>query len=420
MKKILCSVAALGLVCLSGAPPAQAVSQETAMLLQLLQNKGVITSADAVKFKRTIDQAMAAREKKEEAGDHYHSVRSMAQRIEKLEKTVETAKSGQEPLKKVNLSGVLAVDAVMSREKAADGTATESSDLLINTAELDVDAQVNKYVGGHVAFLYEEDDSNRDGSGIRIDEAIVNIQGAGTTPLYLKAGKMYLPFGSFESHFITDPQTLVLGRTNDTALIVGYGNSMWDVNVGAFRGQVKKTGDDNKIDSLVSNVTFTLPDNVVSGLHLRSGISYTSNLAASDTLQGVVTTAGEVHDMTAGFSAFAHMEYNIFTLDLEYLGAIDNFADNDLSFTASGNTKPAAWNIETAAKIMPKLELALRYGGSSDTGDHANTSLAQAQYGTALLYDMWDDTSIIFEYLHDEYKNNDHDNQATLELAVQF
>lgn len=36
------------------------------------------------------------------------------------------------------------------------------------------------------------------------------------------AGRQYIPFGNFDSHFVTDPLTLLLGETNEGALVGGY------------------------------------------------------------------------------------------------------------------------------------------------------------------------------------------------------
>ncbi len=418
MKKILCTAAALGGTLLLGASQAAAVSSETEILLQLLQTKGVISQADAQNFKTIIDKKMAESDANDP--EHHHTVQGMAKRLDKLEQATLGHPREEGLANRVKLSGVMEVNATTGRTEHKNGTAEETSDVALSTAELDVDVAINKYVSSHIAFLYEEDDTNNNGSGIVVDEGIINLEGGEQMPIYLRAGKMYLPFGYYNSHFITDPLTLTLGRTKDTAVIGGYNNSVFDVNAGIFKGAVKETNNGSKIDSFVGSATYTMPKSTIAGLDLVAGLSYTSNMAASDTLQGSVPAIGLV-DTTGGYSAFVHLDYlEKYTFDAEYLGAIEDFSANDISFMDAKNNKPASWNFETAAAIMPKLEVALRYGGSSDTGAYGDISMPQSQIGWALLYELLHDTSVTFEYLHDEFKNETNDDLATLQLAVEF
>jgi len=44
-------------------------------------------------------------------------------------------------------------------------------------------------------------------------------------PVYLTAGKMYVPFGNFESNMIQDPVTLEIGETRESAGQVGFEHS---------------------------------------------------------------------------------------------------------------------------------------------------------------------------------------------------
>ncbi|NOX25840.1 MAG: LbtU family siderophore porin [Deltaproteobacteria bacterium] len=424
MRKAFCVAVALGATILFGASQAAAVSSETDMLLQLLQKKGVITQADVKQFKAVIDQKMA--EEAEIDPEHHHTVQGVAKRLDKLERAVTEVRSGKEPAGKVQLSGVMEVNATAGRVRYKDSVTPDenSSDIILNTAELDADAAINDHVSAHLALLYEEDSTNNDGSGIVVDEGIINLDGGAQLPLYLWAGKMYLPFGYYASHFITDPLTLTLGRIRDTAVIAGYHDSVFDFNAGVFKGEVRKTGSSSRFDSFVGSAAWTMPKGAIKGLALTTGLSYTSNLATSDTLQGRLATANEVTDMVGGYSVFLHMKYMDYSFDAEYLAAASGFANGDMNFIAADNNTPAAWNFELAAELMPKLEAALRYGGSSETGGYRHkdpaTSMAQSQVGGLLAYDILDDTTVTFEYLHDEYKNEIADDLATLQLAVEF
>jgi len=410
MKKKLLAAAVLGSAVLLNAGQAMALSPETEMLLELLETKGVLTKTEAKSFSQAIEKKLA--KQKKEADQHYHSVQSLSNRLEKLEKT-STAGIGVFA-DKVRLSGVVEVEATASTVEDSSGAETDESDVSLATAEIDIDAEITKNVDAHVAFLYKE--GEEDGHVI-VDEGFISINTGDSYVVNVKAGKMYVPFGSYESHFITDPTTVTLGETNDTAVVAGFENSQFELSAGIFKGAVKETGKDDNINSFVGSAVYTLPENTLPGVGLRFGASYLSSLATSDTLQGLTTTSGEVVDTVAGVSGFVSLSIqDRFFFNAEYLSALDDFNLNDFSFTDADNLQPKAWNFELAAAVMPDLELALKLEGSDEFGSEA----PEKQYGAALLYGLFENTSLNFEYLYGEFRDKSDRNQATLQLAVEF
>lgn len=410
------ATAALGGLMLMGGTPAWPLSPETAMLLDLLKAKGVITQNEAAEFTKTLEQKTAAAPAEDE---HHHTVQSLTDRLERLEQ-----KSGEgmgEALGKVDIGGRIEVDMTTNRAKDAAGKKSNGSDVFLDSAQLNAEAKVNQYVSGRLALLYEEDPNDSDNNNLTLDEAVVSLKGGEACPAYANLGRMYVPFGHFESHFITDPLTLTLGETNDTAVIVGYANDILDLNAGALRGKVKETGKSDHINTAVASATLSLPKkdkDSKEGLGMSGGVSYLSNLATSEELAEATTSDHEVADTVGGVSAFLSMSYDErFFLDAEYLGALTDFAKDDFEFTDANNRRPQAWNVEAAARMMDKLEWALRYGGSDEGGEHF---LAENEYGTALLYDIFDKTSLTVEYLFQEFRDNSNNSQATLQVAVEF
>jgi len=417
MKKMVGAAVAMSGVLLIGAGQAWSLSSETMMLLDLLKAKGVITQQDAAEFTKTLEtKSTEAAE-----GDHHHSVKSLADRVEKLE-----GKGGDglaEVASKVNLSGLLEVDMTAARAKDAGGEKTNTSDVTLKTAQLAADATVNQYVTGRIALLYEEAADNN----VTLDEAIVGLKGGEVLPnAYANLGRLYVPFGQFNSHFISAPTTKILGETNDTAVVAGYANDIIDLNVGGFKGKGKETGHNDHINSAVASAKFTLAKGGEEGLAVSGGASYLSNLATSDTLEPENTNpiAGEVVDTVGGLSAFLSMAYaERFFFDAEYLGALDDFAAGDLNFYDTKSRRPQSWNLEAAAKLNKETEVALRYGGSNDAmknaaGDHV--ILAEHEYGAALLYEIFDHTSLTIEYLFQKFLDDSNNSQGTMQVAVQF
>ena len=389
------------------------------MLLDLLQAKGVITQSEAAEFTKALEDKKAVAAPAED--DHYHSVQSLADRVERLERKPDQG-AGKVLGKKVDLSGLIEVDMTSNRTKDSAGKKANNNDVNLSTAQLSADATINQYVNTRLTLLYEEDPADSGNSNVTLDEAVIGLNGDESCPASANLGRMYVPFGHFESHFITDPLTLALGETNDTAVVAGYANDIIDLSAGMLRGKVKETGKSDHINTAVASAIISLPKANEEGLTLSSGVSYLSNLAASDALTDANdeggTTAGEVADTVDGMSAFLSLSYaERFFFNAEYLGALDDFAEGDFEFIDARNRRPQTWNLEAAARVIDKLEFALRYGGSDEGGENF---LADNEYGTALLYDIFDKTSLTVEYLFQEFRDNSNDSRATMQVAVEF
>lgn len=398
--------------------PAQAIAPETELLLKLLEAKGVITADDAKEFKKELT-TLTDEKAEGEGPEHYHSIEGLGERVHKLEEAREEVAEGAAG--KLQFSGRLEAEAsygkIDQKGEEEDGV---SSEIHLAKAELDVDAVPNRYVNGHLAFLWEDEG---EGPRVDIDEGIVAINGGDKVPLYCRVGKMVIPFGRYESHFITDPTTKTLGETNVGAIAVGYANDMLDLSVGLFNSEVNAAGhsSDNHADNYFVSGLLTLP---FEGAKVMAGASYTSNLAASKTLRDlrdVPATSTEISRYVGGFSLFTEVNFSErFNVIGEYVTALRDFAIGDFDFNIpngyTDNLRPSAWNVELAYKFFPKLEAALRIGGSSEFGDE---ELEQV-YGAALLYDLFDQTSLTLEYLNGEMRNQDDVHSATMQLAVEF
>ncbi len=417
MKKFLYAAAAFGLGLVSLAPPAAALTEETEILLELLEAKGVIGKGEAAAFRQAIEERMAAGQAT--PGRAAASVKQsqptsgVQDRIDRLEEAVASATGA----KNVNISGVIEVEAAAARQKNPAGNSSSTSDISLATAELDVDAAVNDNVDIHVALLYEEGDTDPP----NIDEAYVRLHGGDELAAYLQAGRMYVPFGVFSSRFITDPVTLTLGETSDSAILLGYDLAPFSFAVGGFQGAVKKAGKEDKVNVAVAAVSYTLPDGAIPGVAATFTGSWLSNLATSDTLQGMTTTAGQVQEPAAGLGAALHLEVaGRFFLDAEYVGALDDFAATDFTFTDAANRRPRAWNVELATPLTERLEAALRYGGSDEAGTATTAFLPEEEYGLAFGYQLFANTSLTAEYLWQEFTDTSKNRQGGVQLAVEF
>jgi hypothetical protein len=188
-----------------------------------------------------------------------------------------------------------------------------------------------------------------------------------------------------------------------------------DVSVSAFNGDVDEIGEDNHIETYVAAASFSVPEKVSSNFGIRAGVSYISNIADSDGLEG--ETPGEIKDYVDGFNAFVSLSFmDKLFLEFEYLGALDEFEAGELSFDDGKEFQPETWNFELAYAATDRLELAVKYEGGDDLGNF----LPEDQYGMAVTYGLFKDTSLALEYLHGEFENDDERDLVTTQLAVEF
>jgi len=348
--------------------------------------------------------------------DHIGGVKGLSERVSDLENTM-GKKAGLETwFKKIAISGTVEVEVGYGKIDFDDPAAEdeESSDIKLSTAELDIDVDIAKHVKGHVAYLWEEDDTEP----VDLDEGFIMVDGEEILPLYLTAGKLYVPFGYYNSHFISDPLTLELGEARESAVLIGGFNEWLDLAIGAFNGDIDKTGDDDHISSFVAKGIFTLPEDSVQDFQFMTGVSWIFNIADSDSLQGEDgVDEAEIDDTVGGFSAFASASYmDLFFLEAEYLGAIEKFKAGELAFDGGKSYRPEAWNFELAYTATEKLEIGAKYEGSHDCGNY----LPEKQFGCVAAYRLFENTSLAVEYLHGEFENNDEQNLASAQLAVEF
>jgi hypothetical protein len=338
-------------------------------------------------------------------------VKSLEDRIKQLEEAMGRTPAGAKWFERIQVSGLIEVEAGYQEIDKGDPAESDekNGDVDLATTELVFDARVAAGVDGHVMIKYEDGE-------LFVDEGFVTLSGGDALPAYLIAGRQYIPFGNFDSHFVTDPNTLILGETNEGAVVGGYrlGGDMVDIALGLFNGRANEAGEDDTVDSFVAAVVVKPLESVL------FGASYTSNLAGSDALSEVLVDANsEIDSLVGGWSAFASVEFlERYYLIAEYVAAVEDFNANELYPTAVAKARqPSAWNLELGIALAEGLEVAARYGGSDDGA----VFLPESQYGAVISWGVFENTSLALEYLHDEYEDDVQDaDTVTAQLAVEF
>lgn len=299
----------------------------------------------------------------------------------------------------MNLSGLIELEGSALRQRLVNHSTVSASDLTLATAQLGLDAKVNEAVGVNFTLLYEEDGE------LEVDQAFMHLdQGRWN----LSAGRLYLPFGAFHSHFISDPLPLSLGETRQTALVLAYQRESFTLGAFAFNGNADKAGREDHLNDGGLSVSVT----PCAGLEF--GVSVLSDLAESG---GAELLGGNAYRRrVAGWSSYLHLQQGGVSLEGEYLAAARAFATDDL---ADNVNRPQTWNLEAAWALTPAVELAARYGGSRELAD-----APRRECGVDLSWQPLAVTTFSLEYLRSNFdislaaeKRSD---RLTMQVALVF
>ena len=330
-------------------------------------------------------------------------IENLRQRIEALEaeKKAATPLSISSLADKITLSGLIELEAAYNKPEGGE----ESSDLTLATVELGLEVQATDYLGGHILLLWEEGETD----SIELDEAVITLTKPepiwGVTPSFT-AGKMYLPFGKFNSYMITDPLTLDLGETNQTAGVVTLEGELWTLQAGAFSGETDTSGDHNTIDSWVAAME-TRPFETLS-----FGLSLISDLAESDL--ELVEDEDLYSSSVMGASAWLSWQFGQFGFEAEYLIALDKFDRELVGLTDLTGRRPSAWNLELAWMPNDRWQVAGRFEQADDFQDDVT------RYGGTVSYGLFEHAVLALEYLHGDARDADPDHTVTAQLAFEF
>ena len=333
---------------------------------------------------------------------------------EELAKAKEEGVSGllSQAGKRVNIHGAVELEAGFSRLSRDSGSDESSSDFSLATAELFIEAALNDYTKGVIHFLWEEGDE-----AVSIDEAFILLGQTDDVPWYAMGGRIYPAVGLFESSFVSDPLTLELFETQETALEIGFANQWLNVGVGAFNSDVHEGGDDpdSMINSFYGRVQVTAPEGLIPGLEITAGAAVFNNVASSDFLREQVVDQ-TLSDLVAGWSVMGTVSYRMFSLTAEYVAALDDFQSGELEYAGEESAKPWAFNLELAVTPLDDWTFAVKYEAAGDVFEE----LPESRFGAVASWEFIPSTALSLEYLRGEYENGDTVDAVTAQLAVEF
>jgi len=387
----------------------------------------------------TQNSALEAQLKRQEAriAEQQAQLQGAPGRVKAIEEDMEdkrlaAAQSGASAwFRNIEIAGLIEVEGAYMSPYEGDN----ESDFTLATVELGISSQVNDWVEAGISFLYEEDDTD-----LEVDTGYITIANADVTPLFLTAGQIYVPFGAYETNLVSDPLTLEIGETRESALQIGFAHGDFSGSAYAFNGDNKVKGK-NQIDSWGANLAYAHEE---ADRAWAFGVGYINDLGDSDTLQdsindnrvaaldeaigtGIDTSHYSVDptERTGGWTINAGANFGPFNLIGEYLSATEEYDPISLRFK-DGGAKPSAWNIEAgySFSIMGRESTAaIAYQG---TDEALALELPKERWLIGWSVEVFDNTALSLEWAHDkDYSGKDGGtgesaNSVVAQLAVEF
>jgi hypothetical protein len=324
------------------------------------------------------------------------------------------------------------------------GDSSTISDLNVNSLELGMRFSPLRQADVNVVWLLEEEPGGgRPDDGFVVDQAFITLSGNGRmlaetgdrdgfddSPWYMQAGKMYLPFSTFfEYHtfdVISEPETLQLGETLETSVLLGYSTDTFNVFGAVFGGRgvhgnanPAADGDDDELNDFLLGGSVDLDQGTVA-------LSWMSNLNNSI---GLVDTFEELaddedpafasEDEVGGLNVYGGVDLGPARLQISYVTALDDYTVGSWA----GNRPSALWGELTFGGLaVGGRELAVTgvYGQTDEWAGHAEST-----YGVVVDTALADGITLAAQYLHREYDEEfggglDTEDLFALQLTAEF
>lgn len=257
----------------------------------------------------------------------------------------------------VDISGSLETE--IGRE--TDFQNNKSSAINQATVEIDLVKQISPSVSANITLLYEDNGDNP----LNVDAAYVRLN-PDKNPLSLQFGLQYLPFGWMETYMVSDPLTLELAETNESAVVFAYDDGIY-AKLYIANGDVYEMNSDKTVGHFGLSVGFNSAKDGKDGVDI--GFDYTNNIGdsnnagdiiAQDPTMNGVGGNGEIEKFVAGASSHLGLHFS----PLHFLAELVYAGDTFLSPRIRANdAKPSAVNVELAIDVGSNGHIA--FGGQS-------------------------------------------------------
>lgn len=294
--------------------------------------------------------------------------------------------------KKISINGLIEVE----YSNGEDYAGASVSDVALATIALGIEARVNNMITANILLLDEDDD----GSSDEVDEAYLIYANPKDPALTFRAGRLYIPFGVFGSHTVSDPLTLELGEAQESALQLDYSANMMTASFYLFNGdsnEANAVGDD---EAKQFGVNFSYSKEANDAV-FEANFGYISSIADSDSLSGSIAAVDSLDSYVAGINAYVGYSKAPISLSFEHLGASSKFDVTELAFKGDG-ARPTTYSIDAGYELTVFNQEAVLGVSIQGSDEAVALGLPEERLAIALSMAVMEGTSLGFEWLHDK------------------
>ena len=296
----------------------------------------------------------------------------------------------------VEVTGTVEVEGVHSKPHGE----SSSTDFDTSTVDLGIEAQVSEWVSAAAVLSWDGDEDK-----FALDEAAITAAPP-DGPWSLAVGRIYVPFGTFDTNLVSDPLTLDVGETREEAVVVGVSSGGFDWALFGFNGDNDPKGKDN-----VSNFGLAAGYSMeTGGTEFGANISWINDIGESDGLQqdGVARVGG--------WAASLGARHGDASLIIEQVAAMDEFKAGDLA-----GSKPSAWTVEAAYDFELAGKAATAAASLQGTRQASAADLPERRVLAGISLEVAENVGLGIEWSRDTaYDDEGKDSAITVLLAAEF
>ena len=394
----------------------EALQQQVQQLMQqnqqLTQRVGELESAKAGATSHTGDGGNAAKTSE--------ALRTAQRNVVQEYLAEQLAEKGGQAINEfVSLSGLVEGEFAIGD----DFEGNNFNEFNLATVELGLDVEVNEWARGSILALYE---GGEEDEGIIIDEGFVELGNYEQFPLGLTMGKLYVPFGNYETNMIQDPLTLEVGEINDFGVNIGFEAAGVYGALFAYNG-MKTDGGSEVVKGYGAQLGYAFANDSIS---VDAGFSYVNNIGDSGGIGDFLSDElgkDTVQDQVGGLGAHAIATFEGARIVLEYVSALDTFNDqNATDPTDVYRAEPSAWNVEFAYSLLLGDMPSNFAIGMQGTDEAVELGLPETRFLAIASFEIFPATALSFEYFYDtDYSiadggTDESANTFTTQLAYAF
>ncbi|MEN8205147.1 MAG: LbtU family siderophore porin [Pseudomonadota bacterium] len=298
----------------------------------------------------------------------------------------------------LGVSGLAEVEAEYQDFDFSGNKSDKSDYMTTKTLQLGLNFTLTEEIAAEFVFEYEVDSDHS-----LLDEGFLQYEGE---MLGVEAGRLYIPFGEFYSHFATGP-ILEFGETRGNALVVDYALSdSVDVFAYGIDGKAERQGESGGQIDWGGGFEFASADESV-----KISAGYFSDMADTDE-ELLEDFNGNYRHRVGGITANTLVGRETFEFTAEYLGALRSFSELD-----SEEDRPWAANVEVAWFPLNNFQLAGRIEASGEIPDEP-----ELQLGVSATWLIGNRFNISVDYLHGKFRDDfvfdDDDNEINSRQLV--